>query len=415
MADPTGVLTRVNMSEVHSSQDAMNALASDTGGRAFFNTNSMPDVVKKALKETSTYYLIAWRPDTEEQRNPKFRRIEVSVTGRPELVVRFRRGFGEPPEEVAKTKPKENETPPVRKTPGDEINAVLRAQYPTTAMPVAISLHFLDTVQYGTTLTTSVRVVTSSLTTEKQPDGTLGALDVAGIVLNDQGKTVSSFNKRFTIKAAATNTDNKPPDKIFYNHFSILKPGLYQVRVAAIDVKSGTRGSAYEWIEVPNVANKDLALSSLIVGEKKTEETTQPVDATTNDSQQPEALKRVVINVDHRFASSSSLRFLTFIYNAAVGAANANASDGGKTIPASTNGAFPDLAVQTQIFRDDEPVITTPLHKIPTEGLPDVQRVPYAADVLLDGLAPGAYVLQVTVIDRLAKTSATTKLNFQIE
>jgi hypothetical protein len=416
MADPTGVLARVNISEVRSSQDAMNALASDTGGRAFFSTNSMPDVVKKALKETSTYYLIAWRPDTDEQRNPKFRRIEVSVAGRPELVARFRRGFGEPPEEVAKTKPKENETAaPVRKTPGDEINAVLRAPYPSTAMPVAISLHFLDTAQYGSTLTTTIRVATSSLSIDKQPDGTLGALDVAGIVLNDQGKAVSSFNKRFTIKGAAANTNSKPPDNIFYNHFSILKPGLYQVRVAAIDVKSGARGSAYEWIEVPNVANKELALSSLIVGEKKTEDTAQPVDATTNSSQQPEALKRVVVNVDHRFGSSSSLRFLTFIYNAAVGAANANASNGGETIPASTKSAFPDLAVQTQIFRDDEPVITTPLHKILTDGLPDVQRVPYAADVLLDGLAPGAYVLQVTVIDRLAKTSATRKLNFSIE
>src|SRR5205085_5172292 len=113
MADRTGVLTRTNVSEVRSSQDVMNALASDTGGRAFFNTNSMPDAVKTALKETSTYYLLAWRPETEEQRNPKFRRIEVSVVGRPDLVVRFRRGFGEPPEETAKKKEKENEPLPV--------------------------------------------------------------------------------------------------------------------------------------------------------------------------------------------------------------------------------------------------------------------------------------------------------------
>src|SRR6266576_1619196 len=146
----------------------MNALASDTGGRAFFNTNSMPTAVTTALKETSTYYLLAWRPETEEQRNPKFRRIEVSVIGRPDLVVRFRRGFGEPPEEVAKSNPKEGETLPVRKTTADEINAVLTAQYPTAAMPVAIALNFLDTAQYGGTLTTTIKVVTSSLTLDKQ-------------------------------------------------------------------------------------------------------------------------------------------------------------------------------------------------------------------------------------------------------
>jgi len=123
MADPSGVLLRVNGGEVQSTRDGMNALASDTGGRAFFNTNSMPTAVTTALKETSTYYLLAWRPETEEQRNPKFRRIEVSVAGRPDLVVRFRRGFGELPEETAKKKEKENEPLPIRKTPTDEINA----------------------------------------------------------------------------------------------------------------------------------------------------------------------------------------------------------------------------------------------------------------------------------------------------
>jgi hypothetical protein len=144
--------------------------------------------------------------------------------------------------------------------------------------------------------------------------------------------------------------------------------------------------------------------------------------------------------VDHRFARSSFLRFLTFVYNAAPGSTNlSNGKDGnkvplitlpgsngvtqsgkdGNTLPASatsaTAAAAPDLAVQVQVFRDNEPVITTPLHKIATEGAFDAKRVPYAADVSLSGLQPGAYVLQVTVIDRLAKASASRKMNFYVE
>ena len=417
MADPTGVLLRVNGGELQSTRDGMNALASDTGGRAFFNTNSMPTAVTTALKETSTYYLLAWRPDTDEQRNPKFRRIEVSVVGRPDLVVRFRRGFGELPEETAKKK--ENEPLPVRKTPTDEINAVLSKQYPASAMPVAISLNFLDTALYGGTLTTSIKVSTDSLKLEPQGDTPTAMLDMAGLVLNEQGKSVSNFNKRFTIKASANNSNGKPPEVIFYNHFAIVKPGLYQVRVAAIDVKTGRHGSAYQWIEIPNVANKELTLSSLIIGEKKPENQIEPADSNSKDPQQPAAMSQVVVNVDHHFASSSSLRFLTFIYNAATNAAASRLSDDpadGNRIPTSaTTVAAPDLAVQVQVFRDNEPVITTPLHKIQSEGAPDMQRVPYAADVSLSGLQPGAYLLQVTVIDRLAKASATQKLSFQID
>src|SRR5215831_16924232 len=414
MADPTGVLTRASSSEVKASQDAMNSLVSDTGGRAFFNTNSMPNAVAAALKETSTYYLLAWRPETEEQRNPKFRRIEVSVLDRPDLVVRFRRGFGEAPLETAKSKPKEAEALPIRKTPADEINNLLRAQYPATTMPVAIALNFIDTAQYGGTLTTSIKIGTGALTLEKEPDGSLASLDLAGVVLNDQGKSISSFNKRFTIKSG-TAASNKPPENIFYNHFAMVKPGLYQVRVAAIDVRKGTRGSAYEWVEIPNVADKGLAMSSLIVGERKSTDQTEAVLAISNDPQQPQEFKTVMVNVDHRFASSSYLRFLTFVYNASAAAPKANPATGGNAVPARTNSGAPDLAVQVHVFRDDQPVITTPLHKIQTDGMPDLQRVPYAADVPLAGLSPGAYILQVTVIDKLAKASATRKISFTIE
>ncbi|HMH45013.1 MAG TPA: VWA domain-containing protein [Pyrinomonadaceae bacterium] len=418
MADPSGVLLRVNGGELQSTRDGMNALASDTGGRTFFNTNSMPSAVTTALKETSTYYLLAWRPETEEQRNPKFRRIEVSVVGRPDLVVRFRRGFGELPEETAKKKEKESETLPVRKTQTDEINAVLRNQYPVISMPVAISLNFLDTAQYGGTLTTSIKVGTSSLMLEPQGNSPTAVLDLAGLVLNEQGKSVSNFNKRFTIKASANNPDGKPPEVLFYNHFALVKPGLYQVRVAAIDVKTGKHGSAYQWIEIPNVANKELTLSSLIIGEKKPQGEVEPADPNSKDPQQPAAISQVVVNVDHHFASSSSLRFLTIVYNAATNAAGSQLSDdpaSGNRIPASATTVPPDLAVQVQVFRDNEPVITTPLHKIQTEGASDVQRVPYAADVSLSGLQPGAYLLQVTVIDRLAKASASQKLSFQVD
>lgn len=414
-ADPTGRLTRSGTGEVRASQDVLNSMASDTGGRAFFNTNSMATAVTTALKETSIYYLLAWRPETEEQRNPKFRRIEVSIVGRPDLIVRFRRGFGEPPDEAAK-KSKDSAALPVRKTPSEEITAALRAPYPVTALPVSIALTFLDTAQHGGTLTTSVKVSANSLTLDLQAETPTAVVDVAGFVLNDQGKSISSFNKRITIKANSKGVAGQLPDYFFYNHFSIVKPGLYQVRVIAIDTKKGTRGSSYQWIEVPDLQTRGLTMSSLIIGEKKAEADIEPVNAKSNEPPPPAAIRQVSMNVDHRFASSSYLRFLTFVYNAATSTAAAPVPSDpkGSTVTASLKAGV-DLAVQVQIFRDNEPVITTPLHKIQTEGAPDIQRVPYAADVKLDDLKPGAYVLQVTMIDRIAKASASQKINFYIE
>ena len=405
MLDPRGILARSSSGEAHATQDAMSSLANDTGGRAFFNNNAMHGSLVTALKESSTYYLLSWRPESDEQRNPKFRQIEVSVIGRPDLVVRFHRGFGDPAEENAKNKSKDSVAPAAAKTPNDEIRTVLSAPYPTTKIPVAISLNFLDSVQLGGTLRTAIKVGTESLALDPQPTGAVAALDVAVVVLNDQGKSVSNFTQRFDIKPARNS--NKPPESVFYDHVAPVKPGLYQVRVAAIDVKSGARGSAYEWIEVPDIATKRLTMSSLVIGERKSEGQTAPA----SDSLRPEPLKELPVNVDHKFASSSYLRLLTFIYNASLAQLDSRAD----ATPPNNGKPSPEIDVQIQVFRDNEPVITMPLHKIQTEGIADVHRVPYAAEISLNGLARGAYVLQVTVIDKLAKGSATRKLNFQIE
>ncbi len=418
--DPSGRLARGNSGERSASQDALNALAVDTGGRAFFNTNALSAAVTTGLKESSTYYLLAWRPETEDQLNQKFRRIEVNVIGRPNLVVRFRRGFGE----VAPSEPTSAKNTPAqtnRQEPAQLLVQTLRAPYPRNALPVALSLNFVDVQQYGATLTISIKVSTNSLTLEPAAGSSSANLDVAGAVFDDQGKSFASFNKRLTIKSNSAKGAAAPPESVFYNHFTIIKPGLYQVRVAAVDEKQSRAGSAVRWIEIPDLGSKTLAMSTLIVGEKKDEAETQTNIAQDDSNNRNSPLQQVSLNVDHRFARSSRLRFLTFVYNTAPVAAK-TATKGADTVPATsrnepsvTSSAVPDLAVQVQVFRDNEPVITTPMHKIETEGVMDPTRIPYAADVRLDNLQSGRYLLQVTIVDRVAKTSASQKYDFQVD
>jgi hypothetical protein len=80
---------------------------------------------------------------------------------------------------------------------------------------------------------------------------------------------------------------------------------------------------------------------------------------------------------------------------------------------ASTNAA--DLAVQVHLLRDNQPVVTTTSRRIEVFPATDLARVPYAADIPLFGLPPGRYVLQVTVVDRIAKSSATQRTTFVID
>jgi VWFA-related protein len=425
--DPSGRLTRGAAGELTAMQDGLNSLAADTGGRAFLNSNDLSAGVTTALKETSTYYLLAWRPEGEEQRNQKSRRLEVSVTGRPDLSVRFHHGFGDSSSsEKASPPTKQGETTP--KPPNELMREAMGAAYPKSDLPVAISLNFLDLAQLGPTLTTSIKISSSSLVLETQAGQLVATMDLAGGVYDDQGKPVSSFNKHLTIRSKSNDPKTPPPDNVFFSHFCTIKPGLYQVRVAAVDAKQGRAGSAVRWIEIPDPTSKALTLSSLIVGERKTELEAEPSVAESSElSKSPEPIRQVSLNIDHRFARSSHLRFVTFVYNAtgtlAAAAPTPMPSGQGTSEPAnslpvsstSTPGNGPDLAVQVQLFRDNEPVMTMPLHKISIDALSDARRLPYAAEVDLGGLQPGRYLLLVTVIDRVAKASASRKFGFRID
>jgi VWFA-related protein len=419
--DPSGRLERASMGELGATQDGLNALARDTGGRAFLSTNALSSAVTTAVRESSVYYLLAWRPESEEQRNPRYRQIEVSVVGRPELLVRFRRGFGEVKPAQTAAQPKRGKPPAaVMKIPIDELRASLRSLYPESALPVSLTLNFLNIPQRGSVLATSLKIATNRVALESAGATQAAHIDIAAVILNDQGKVVSSFENGLTMKVDSADK-SPPPDSVLYNHFSTIKPGLYQVRVAARDAKDGRSGSGFQWIEIPDLESKTLALSTLIVGERRLGADGPPRVDPNKTGGDKDPFDQVRLNVDHHFTRTSRLRFLTFVYNA-FGAKplvpTPESSDGRRgdapMIPASAD-AGPDLAVQVQVFRDNEPVITDPLHKVSIEGIADLSRVPYAAELTLDGLRPGRYVLQVTVIDRIAKTSASQRFTFEVD
>jgi VWFA-related protein len=363
-------------------EDVLNRLAADTGGRFIHNTNSLGPEVTEALQETSLYYLLAWRPNLTGSK--KFHRIEVSIKNRSGLSVRVQRGYFEPTPEV---KPKEN-TNAKAKAPVDPLNKAINSLFPKREIPTRLVLSYMDAPASGSTLVTSMKVEADALKFEKRGGKTAAVVDIAGTVYDDHGKALDSFKHRLTVTPASS-AGARPPD-IIYNYRSTLKPGLYQVRVAAVDRASGQTGSAVEWVKIPDLSKQGFSMSSLIVGERK--------PGAAEEKKSDTLLEDVAVSVDRRFERSSNLRFLVYIYNAARAAA-ANAQ--------------PDVALQVQIFRDDQLVITMPPRKLSTESQ-DPTHLAYAAEIPLQELKPGQYVLQVTALDRIASARESQRVSFEV-
>ena len=194
-------------------------------------------------------------------------------------------------------------------------------------------------------------------------------VDVAHAVFDDRGKGVSSFKDRVTFAES-------PNKRVSYVRKFRLKPGLYQVRVAARDSRTGVVGSATEWIDIPKMQGGAFSMSSLIL----TAAADQPLE----------------VGNDHRIAPGSRLRFLTYIYN----------------VPRAPSA---DVVVSTQVLRGEKAIISTRPSRLRTEGATDLSRIPYFAEMNLEGVPSGPYVLQVTATDRATRSTTSQRMNFEIE
>lgn len=251
--DSKGLTVSSTIGEITASQDGLNALAGDTGGRAFRNTNApMSEWVDKVLDETSNYYLLAWRPDSEEQKRGKFNHIEASIIGRPDLTVRLRGSyFKTAPLPILTLKKKPDKDP--TKAREDDMRLVIDAPVSQRQIPTELELSLGQMPGVGTRVTATIEISRDALTFDLNDGKQVADLDIGGIFYDDKGKPLTSFVGRLKIFPVPENSSPAKRAQAVYSFHAWLPAGLYQVRVGVRDLKSGRIGSAMQWITVPKV------------------------------------------------------------------------------------------------------------------------------------------------------------------
>lgn len=395
--DPQGRLDRATVGEALLSQDGLNALARDTGGRLLTNQNYFERWVGRMLAETSEFYLLAWRLP-REQGAGKFARVEVSVIGQPDLTVRLNRGYltggaaktaqrGATPNDKTKAANQEAKAKP------DGINTPLLAETAASkTLPLKLSTSYIDVPGKGPVLTSSVQIMTDALA--YGGDGKEAALvNLAGIVLNDQGKRTADFRTQLNITPLPSETSSTEGRNVIYNYRTPLAPGLYQIRVAAQDERGKQTGTSMQWIEIPDLGKRRLTLSSLLLDGKTV--------GGANGGKTGE-MPQIQFSVDRTFKRTARLNFWLFIYNA-------------QSATTTSDKAF-DLTAQVRVIDDAEhTLVDTTAKSLNTAGIPDMQRIPYIGSFPLQSLPPGQYTLSIHIANRATKSNASQQIDFIIE
>jgi len=381
-------LSRVVYGADSAGQDVLYSLADDTGGRAFINNNDINLGIRHALEETSKYYLLAWRPPQEAAERGKVKRIEVSITGQPDLKVRTRRGIAEAISSAltATSNPMGSLANP---STGAELITALNSDSPQRDIPASLVVAYRNVGPGAFAVKASMQISSAALSFADVNGQQSATVNVAGIIIDQNGKQVNSFNKRIAIGADSNAVD--PVRKlVFYNYDASLTPGSYQIRAGVRDTKSGRIGSATQSVEIPDISTGRLALSSLMLNEHTEAE----------DEEQASEKIGVRKGLAQRFARDSRLRFLTYVYNATPVAADDNE---------------PDLNVEVKILRGNQPVLSPALREVAIERGTDTTSFPYVAEIPLAGLEAGEYTLYVTVTDLTTKGSATQRITFVVD
>jgi hypothetical protein len=258
-----------------------------------------------------------------------------------------------------------------------------------------VSVTFLDTPNNGPIITASVQAATAGLD-YGAGDKEAATIDLAGVVVNDQGKTAASFRTSLNV----THLDSVPQNDagVVYTYKTPLAPGLYQLRAAARDRRSGKVGSASQWIEIPDLSKHQLTLSSLLLGAQVVDVKPKADPAKGGTAA---AEPQVLFSVDRRFKKASQLGFWIFTYNATRG----------------SNASVPELTAEIEVFSNtnSQPVMKSPVRKLDLTGMDDLQRIPFGSQFSLASLPAGRYELNVKITDQIAKASATQRLSFQVE
>ncbi len=378
--DMTSRHAGVSMGEMLEPREPLNVLADETGGRLIINSTDLDRDLAQAISETSNYYLLAWRPDSEVERGGKAH-LEVSVAGRPELKVRLRRAYyvSEKPSSRA------NENVKGKPTPEVEILAALGSSQSLRTLPVSLSVGFVRNSESAFSLQASMQLPREVFDLEAEGAKKKSEVDVIGAAIDDRG-LIYTFKQVLTVTPPPAEQARLP---VIWNQHLNVRPGLYQVRVAVRERSSGRTGSAMEWIEIPKTSTPRLAMSSLFLGERRPE-----AEGEKTQSREPQS---VPVEVDRRFARGSVLRFQTYVYNA------------------SRSPGAPDVWIDARLLRGNQPVLVLSPSKVPPDLSKDSWRLPYWSEIALAQLTPGSYTLQVSATDRIGGGSASQRITFSIE
>jgi VWFA-related protein len=356
-------------------------LSRKTGG-LFLDNNWFINGIGDVAEEMKGYYLLSYIPPENtfsKSGKEKYHSIKVKVklTG---ATVRTRDGFfGNPTDLEAPS-----ETPP-------PLVEAMFSPFRYNDLNVSLASGYVDNLKEGYLLPTWMHLDGRDLSVIKKEDGKFSVSFEAGASTTDIDGLFQDYgDMQIGFQVDEAGIRKLRQDGVnFTVSIPVKKPGGYYVRVAVRDKFSEAKGSAYQFIEIPDLKENRLALSSLYIIDSE-EDASWIRSMVLDESQKPSGdSKRITLRSPARkdFLRGENFEYMTVIYNAKTKKENP-----------------PDLESQIVLYRDGIEIHKSEPEPIGLNDVSDYKRIPLRKKLQLeDSMQPGDYVLQFLVRDKQAK------------
>jgi VWFA-related protein len=379
------------------SQDTLATLSSDTGGKAFFDSNDFSGIFSQVQKDSSVYYVLGFTSNNR-LKDGRFRHLKVTVN-RPDLKLDFRSGYyaGRDFEHL---------------NHGDreqQLDDELAAQLPRVDVPVYAGAAYFRRDDSHYYLSVSLVIPGSQIpfVTEKDKDN--ATIDVIGEALETGKFPVGRL--RDTVKLALDSTREVRRKNVQYNTGFLLAPGNYHLKFVVRENQTGRMGSFETDVHIPDLRKLPLKMSSIVLSSLRVPSTGKK---SANNPLVRDQME-LVPNITHVFTQDQHLFLQYEVYDATKGKAvepaalssAANPQTDAAKAPAPSTPAKPardSVRVFTSIeflqggakIYESKPVVANEV------TAPDRKAVIFQIDLPLQSLKPGLYQCQVNIIDDVA-------------
>ncbi len=365
-----------NMNANFASQEVMGTLSTDTGGKAFFDSNDFAPAFAQVQKDTSAYYAIGFH-STNPARDGKYRHLTIKVD-RPGIKLEYRPGYYAPAD-FQHTARQDRE---------QQLQDELASDLPATDIAVYLDAMYFRLNDNRYYMPVSLLIPGSEIPFVQGGDKDKATLDILGEVIDEVKRPVGRV--RQTVKLNLDPTLKARQKNIQYTTSFNLPPGKYDLKFVVRENQTGRMGSFEAQITLPDMKKAPLKMSSIVLASLR-----EPSKQDTPLVHNGEAY---VPNISHVFRQNQHMYLLYEIYDPARE----------KETGQEPRGTRPGINVLTslELMQGATKVYESPLVQARHINVEGRDAVAMELDVPLDKLKPGQYLCQLNVIDDAAGSFA---------